>query len=120
MWLFGRAEGRGLRCSAGSCDRGAHRRPCGWSVPPLTVSPTSRAASVAAPCIHASGDGRLLQLPHPERRNPNSRWQGEGDVVTATVLPDRPGEVVIESIVGDGGRLSLDAPKNCVGACWQA
>lgn len=35
--------------------------------------------------------------------------------MTATALPDRPGEVVIESIVGDGGRLSLEAPKNCVG-----
>lgn len=51
--------------------------------------------------------------------------QGEGDIVTARVLPDRPGEVVIESIEGDGGRLSLEAPKNCVGAsavasgcCW--
>lgn len=41
--------------------------------------------------------------------------EGDGDVVTATALPDRPGEVVIESIVGDGGRLSLEAPKNCVG-----
>jgi hypothetical protein len=41
--------------------------------------------------------------------------QGEGDVVTARVLPDRPGQVVIDSIKGDGGRLSLDAPKNCVG-----
>ncbi len=41
--------------------------------------------------------------------------QGEGDTVTATVLADRPGEVVIESIVGDGGRLSLEAGKNCVG-----
>lgn len=41
--------------------------------------------------------------------------QGEGDVVTARVLPDRPGQVVIDSIQGDGGRLSLDAPKNCVG-----
>ncbi|KAI3426437.1 hypothetical protein D9Q98_008805 [Chlorella vulgaris] len=41
--------------------------------------------------------------------------EGEGDVVTARVLPDRPGQVVIDSIQGDGGRLSLDAPKNCVG-----
>lgn len=35
--------------------------------------------------------------------------------MTARVLPDRPGEVVIEGIEGDGGRLSLEAPKNCVG-----
>jgi homoserine kinase len=41
--------------------------------------------------------------------------QGQGDIVTATALPDRPGQVVIESIQGDGGRLSLDPAKNCVG-----
>lgn len=41
--------------------------------------------------------------------------QGEGDTVTATVLSDRPGAVVIESIEGDNGRLSLEAEKNCVG-----
>lgn len=41
--------------------------------------------------------------------------QGEGDIVTASILPDRPGAVLIESIQGDGGRLSLDASKNCVG-----
>lgn len=36
-------------------------------------------------------------------------------MVTATVLRDRPGEVVIEAIEGDGGRLPLVAEKNCVG-----
>lgn len=41
--------------------------------------------------------------------------QGEGDTVTASVLPDQPGKVVIESIEGDGGRLSLEAANNCVG-----
>ena len=41
--------------------------------------------------------------------------QGEGDTVTARVLPDRPGEVVIDSIEGDGGRLSLVAAENCAG-----
>jgi homoserine kinase len=35
--------------------------------------------------------------------------------VTATVLPDQPGRVVIESITGDGGRLTLDPAKNCIG-----
>lgn len=41
---------------------------------------------------------------------------GEGDVVTARVLEEAaPGEVVIESIEGDGGRLSLDAAQNCAG-----
>jgi homoserine kinase len=41
--------------------------------------------------------------------------QGDGDTVTATVLPDRPGEVVITSIEGDGGRLSLIGAENCAG-----
>jgi len=35
--------------------------------------------------------------------------------VTARVLPDKPGQVVIESIEGDNGRLSLDPAKNCIG-----
>ena len=33
----------------------------------------------------------------------------------ATVLPDRPGHVEVASIEGDGGRLTLEASKNCVG-----
>lgn len=41
--------------------------------------------------------------------------QGDGDVVTARVLPDKPGEVVISEISGDGGRLPLKASENCVG-----
>ena len=41
--------------------------------------------------------------------------EGEGDTVVATVLPDRPGEVVVESITGDNGRLSLVAAENCAG-----
>lgn len=41
--------------------------------------------------------------------------QGEGDIVTARALPDAPGQVIIESIEGDNGRLSLEASKNCVG-----
>ena len=41
--------------------------------------------------------------------------QGEGDTVVATALPDRPGHVEIASIQGDGGRLTLEASKNCVG-----
>ena len=41
--------------------------------------------------------------------------QGDGDIVTATALPGQPGVVRIDSITGDGGRLSLDAEKNCVG-----
>jgi homoserine kinase len=35
--------------------------------------------------------------------------------VTARVLADQPGKVVIEAITGDGGRLSLDPAANCVG-----
>ena len=41
--------------------------------------------------------------------------QDQGDTVTARPLPDRPGEVVIEAIEGDGGRLSLVAAQNCAG-----
>lgn len=41
--------------------------------------------------------------------------EGEGDTVTAKVLRDQPGQVVIESITGDNGRLSLVAADNCVG-----
>lgn len=44
-----------------------------------------------------------------------SGMQGEGDTVTARALPGRPGEVVIEKITGDGGRLTLVAEENCVG-----
>eukprot|EP00798_Chlamydomonas_sp_ICE-L_P002206 gene2206-33766_t len=40
---------------------------------------------------------------------------GGGDTVTARVLADRPGEVVIEKIEGDDGRLSLVAEDNCIG-----
>ncbi|WIA14891.1 hypothetical protein OEZ85_001607 [Tetradesmus obliquus] len=41
--------------------------------------------------------------------------EGDGDTVTAKVLRDQPGKVVIESIVGDNGRLSLDPADNCIG-----
>ena len=42
--------------------------------------------------------------------------KGEGDVVIAEALPDLPGgEVIIQSITGDDGRLPLVAAKNCVG-----
>lgn len=41
--------------------------------------------------------------------------EGEGDIVTARIRPDIPGEVVIEGISGDGGRLSRDAWDNCSG-----
>lgn len=42
-------------------------------------------------------------------------YQGAGDTVTATVLPGRPGEIVIESISQDGGRLSKEPAENCAG-----
>nr|QKY14839.1 homoserine kinase (KHSE) [Polytomella parva] len=40
--------------------------------------------------------------------------EGEGDTVVAKVVPDKKG-IFIESIEGDGGRLSLDPAKNCIG-----
>jgi hypothetical protein len=47
-------------------------------------------------------------------------YQGGGDVVTARAIPDKPGVVVIEGIEGDGGRLTLDPAKNCVGVAATA
>lgn len=41
--------------------------------------------------------------------------EGAGDVVTATVRRDIPGKVVITSIEGDNGRLSLETKDNCCG-----
>ena len=42
--------------------------------------------------------------------------KGEGDIVIAEAMPDLPGgEVVIQSITGDDGRLPLVAANNCVG-----
>lgn len=41
--------------------------------------------------------------------------EGGGDVVIAKAVPDKPGEVFIEAIEGDNGRLTLDAKKNCIG-----
>lgn len=35
--------------------------------------------------------------------------------MTARILPDLPGQVIIEGCDGDGGKLSLEAPKNCSG-----
>ena len=35
--------------------------------------------------------------------------------MTATALPGQPGVVRIDGITGDGGRLTLEARKNCVG-----
>eukprot|EP00898_Chlorokybus_atmophyticus_P000271 jgi/Chlat1/1244/Chrsp115S00756 len=46
--------------------------------------------------------------------------EGGGDEVDARALPDRPGEVVIESVSGDGGRLSLDPLDNCAGVAAAA
>ena len=41
--------------------------------------------------------------------------QGQGDIVTATLRTDLPGQVVIDGISGDGGRLALEASDNCSG-----
>lgn len=61
----------------------------------------------------------MVLLPNPTSSIvwPHARrlLQGEGDLVTARVLEGRPGEVQIEGIEGDGGRLSLVATDNCVG-----
>lgn len=41
--------------------------------------------------------------------------QAGGDVVTAKALRDKPGQLIIEKIEGDNGRLTLDPTKNCIG-----
>jgi homoserine kinase len=44
------------------------------------------------------------------------QMQGQGDTVTAIADESaEPGSVMIEQIVGDGGRLSLKIEENCVG-----
>lgn len=40
-------------------------------------------------------------------------------MVVARALPDKPGQVVIEKIEGDNGRLTLDPTKNCIGIAAQ-
>ena len=41
--------------------------------------------------------------------------QAGGDTVTARVLPNQPGKIIIERIDGDNGRLSLVPEQNCIG-----
>lgn len=41
--------------------------------------------------------------------------QGQGDTVEARILEGNPGKVVIEEIIGDGGRLKKDPEENCCG-----
>jgi homoserine kinase len=49
------------------------------------------------------------------RECPTALMQGQGDTVSARVLEGEPGKVIIEEIVGDGGRLKLEPGENCVG-----
>ena len=72
-------------------------------------------------CPQKSGDSICVRdgRQHTFDRSHHQRlaWkvQGDGDVVVATALEGEPGEVRIAAITGDGGRLPLDAAKNCVG-----
>jgi homoserine kinase len=69
----------------------------------------------AADTVSAFGPATVANL------GPGFDWlgcaiDGQGDVVTARALEGEPaGRIVIESIRGDGGRLSLEAEKNCAG-----
>mmetsp|Transcript_26650 Transcript_26650/g.44650 ORF Transcript_26650/g.44650 Transcript_26650/m.44650 type:complete len:418 (+) Transcript_26650:430-1683(+) len=46
--------------------------------------------------------------------------EGQGDIVTVKLLRDKPGQVIIEKISGDEGRLSMVAKENCAGiAAWE-
>lgn len=104
---------------------------------PRIVSPANprRRIRKAPPCAATSLGSNLStqNLTQPVRQSvtvsapatvanlgPGFDWlgcavQGEGDIVTATVLPEREGSVVIEDITGDGGRLPRNAARNCVG-----
>ena len=61
----------------------------------------------------------VIAQQHMASLTPPDPVQGDGDEVTAAALPSRPGEVVIESIEGDGGRLPLEAARNCAGIAAQ-
>ena len=84
----------------------------------------------ASACVRSTSTSCLLtlaaEIPLPVRyheclcsiqRTPadSISLQGEGDVVTATAIPGKPGLVVIESVTGDDGRLPLAPDQNCVG-----
>ena len=88
-----------------------------WPAAQLASLPhQSRAEACVALCPSLAPPGLEPPTPtHPPHLPKHRTLQGDGDVVVARVLPGRPGEVVIEAIEGDGGRLSLEAPKNCVG-----
>lgn len=67
---------------------------------------------------HPHSTGITCAYPHllrPSTHKPLTHTQGGGDTVVARAIPGKPGEVVIDAITGDGGRLSLDPAKNCIG-----
>eukprot|EP00884_Botryococcus_braunii_P022187 jgi/Botrbrau1/8652/Bobra.0087s0007.1 len=97
---------------------------------PLTRRRTCIQASVLSNKRTSLGKDGLIQPVHQKvtafapatiaNLGPGFDWlgcavDGAGDTVTATVLPDRPGQIVIESISQDGGRLSKVPAENCAG-----
>lgn len=69
-------------------------------------------------CRYAPGaDPRRLEgtIPTAPAHSYANVCQGQGDTVRATVLEGQPGKVVINSITGDNGKLTLEPEQNCVG-----
>lgn len=104
----------------GACTKPRRLRPVGrplLALRPLAAAPSTPGKLYIDPVekeVSAFAPATVANL------GPGYDWMGcavdgQGDIVTATVLPDRPGEVIIESIEGDGGRLTLDPVKNCIG-----
>ncbi|CAG9464755.1 unnamed protein product [Pedinophyceae sp. YPF-701] len=104
--LHGPAHAAPLRATAARCGCRS-RAPARRSVAVLAVDPKYKMVEAFAPATVAN-------------LGPGYDWlgcavQGQGDFVTARVVPDKPGELFIEAIEGDGGRLSKDVDANCAG-----
>ena len=108
--------GRPLRPLAASARR-TPRPPRASAAAPPPLTPLLTASRVPTPItdtVTAFAPATVANL------GPGFDWLGcavavAGDTVTARALPGQRGVVVVASIEGDGGRLSLDPSKNCAG-----
>jgi len=82
-------------------------------------TPTQQQATAFAPATVANlgpGFDWLGVAVGPAPGAPQAEVDASGDYVTARAMPSlQPGEVIIEDITGDGGRLGRDPATNCVG-----
>jgi homoserine kinase len=87
--------------------------------PPKKKKNSQQEATAFAPATVANlgpGFDWLGVAVGPAPGAPEAEAASSGDWVTARAMPSlQPGEVVIEDIVGDGGRLGRDPATNCVG-----